>query len=176
MCFSAQASFTAAAFIGTIGVVTIARAKKPMRALAITPLFFALQQALEGIVWLTMDVGDSTSLLHKASMYTFLVFATMIWPVHINYAFGVESLTYLPPSIVQLVFYTVFFLYLLPTIGSFFISTLRWAWVFGVVVAVGWVVSVISFSMAVGSVWCFFGALASIITYVIVTQDADKAS
>lgn len=81
MCFSAQASFTAAAVIGVIGVASIIKAKPSLRPLAFTPLIFALQQATEGVVWVTLLDGDTTSLLHKASMYIFLMMATMLWPV-----------------------------------------------------------------------------------------------
>ena len=49
MCFSATASFSAAAVCGAIGVLTVRRASKPDLMLAFIPVIFALHQALEGV-------------------------------------------------------------------------------------------------------------------------------
>ena len=85
MCFSASASFTAAAVIGTVGLFALLKARRfPMHLFAVTPLFFALQQALEGIVWLTLMHGDSESLLNKVGVYGFLFFAGAFWPVWLS--------------------------------------------------------------------------------------------
>ena len=53
MCFSATASFSAAAVCGAIGVLTVRRASRPDLMLALIPVIFALHQAFEGVVWLT---------------------------------------------------------------------------------------------------------------------------
>lgn len=81
MCFSASASFIAAGILATLGAASVAWNKKPeYRLLALTPLLFALQQAAEGVVWLT--VADRANiLLHKLAVYTFLGFAGIIWPI-----------------------------------------------------------------------------------------------
>src|SRR5437763_578905 len=58
MCFSATASFSAAAVIGSVGIVTLrSAAAKPDRrilALAAFPALFALQQVVEGLLWLDL--------------------------------------------------------------------------------------------------------------------------
>ncbi len=53
MCFSAQASFGASAVLGIMGIYALRKAKQQERFLAMVPLLFAIQQACEGIVWVT---------------------------------------------------------------------------------------------------------------------------
>lgn len=83
MCFSAPASFIASGFLGTAGVATLTQ-KITRRELpfALVPFFFGLQQAAEGIIW----ISASGSLLSTIAMYTFLAFAFIIWPVYIPWA------------------------------------------------------------------------------------------
>lgn len=83
MCFSATASFAAAAVTGAIGVVTLRRAgSAAQRPLAAMPLLFAVQQAAEGGLWLALaqpDAGIWPWLLTQV----FLAFALVIWPVYV---------------------------------------------------------------------------------------------
>ena len=54
MCFSAEASFTAAAVLVPFGALSMTRAYKTdprYIPIATLPLLFGLQQALEGAVW-----------------------------------------------------------------------------------------------------------------------------
>jgi hypothetical protein len=81
MCFSAQASFAAAGALSIISLLSIKQAhQKKIVPLALTPLFFGIQQACEGVVWITLNNGDTTSLLHLAATYAFLFFAGVFWP------------------------------------------------------------------------------------------------
>ena len=85
MCFSATASFTAAGIIATVGLFALSKARTyPMYMFAATPLFFALQQALEGIVWVTLTQGDSASFMNKVGVYGFLFFAGVFWTVWVT--------------------------------------------------------------------------------------------
>jgi hypothetical protein len=53
MCFSATASFTASAVIGTIGIATLRQVREPRTLLfAAVPMIFAAHQFTEGMVWL----------------------------------------------------------------------------------------------------------------------------
>src|SRR5947207_2032011 len=84
MCFSAGASFTAAGALSIISLLSIKQARtKKIIPVALTPLFFGIQQASEGFVWITLNNGDTTSALHLISMYTFLFFAAVFWPTWI---------------------------------------------------------------------------------------------
>jgi len=82
MCFSATASFVTAGVTGAIGIVALARANEARELpLAAAPIIFALQQGIEGLLWLTLpsapDGPISTTLT-----YLFLFFAEAFWPVY----------------------------------------------------------------------------------------------
>lgn len=80
MCFSAQASFIASGAIAAIAVATIRKAKlKQEIPLALLPLFFSIQQFIEGLQWMS----DKTSLYSLVLGYAFLFFAFLFWPTFI---------------------------------------------------------------------------------------------
>lgn len=85
MCFSAGASFGASALLGSIGAVTVVKAKtRPQRLFAAIPLLFSVQQLSEGLLWVSLnDVGSPAG--QSFFTYTFLVFAMMVWPVWIPF-------------------------------------------------------------------------------------------
>jgi hypothetical protein len=86
MCFSAEASFGAGAVIGIVGVVAIRKASTPsQRIFATIPLFFAIQQCLEGILWLSLPNPDNL-FWQQIGTYGFLLFAWVVWPVFIPYS------------------------------------------------------------------------------------------
>lgn len=82
MCFSAEVSFTAAAVLGAIALVTLVKAKKnPDRYLiAAIPILFALQQLTEGIQWLYFNGTFGTEAGASAARELFLFIALIIWP------------------------------------------------------------------------------------------------
>jgi len=83
MCFSAGASFTAGAVLGTIGVATARRVQNPSQKLfAGIPFLFAFQQCAEGVLWLTLGSGGNSE-IQAAAVYIFLLTALVIWPVMI---------------------------------------------------------------------------------------------
>ena len=56
MCFSATASFTAGVPLLLIGVITISRVRNRKDLLyALIPMLFAIQQLIEGALWLTVN-------------------------------------------------------------------------------------------------------------------------
>ncbi len=80
MCFSSEASFTAAAVLGCIGVANFSQVRsKPQILLAALPLFFALQQFSEGLLWLSLSGGDP--FYGEVGLYLFLFFALIFWPL-----------------------------------------------------------------------------------------------
>jgi hypothetical protein len=79
MCFSATASFGAAAVLGTIGAVSVKKADKPSQIpFSLIPILFALQQVSEGLLWLSLS---HESLFHwkGPATYFFLFFAQFFW-------------------------------------------------------------------------------------------------
>lgn len=84
MCFSAQASFTVATALVTLGALSVNKAKTPLLKLfALTPLFFAVHQILEGIVWLTINNGQDSAQLLAAATHGYVLIAGSLWPIWI---------------------------------------------------------------------------------------------
>jgi hypothetical protein len=82
MCFSATASFVTAALTGTIGIVPLSRANGPRELpLAATPVLFALQQSIEGLLWLDLPLAPD-GLISAGLTLLFLFFAEVFWPVY----------------------------------------------------------------------------------------------
>ena len=77
MCFSAAASFSAAAVCGAIGAAALRQAGKADRMLAAIPVIFAAHQALEGAVWLTGGEG-----VGRCAGYGFASVAFCFWPIY----------------------------------------------------------------------------------------------
>jgi hypothetical protein len=88
MCFSATASFGSSAVLGSIGVISVAKAKtNSQRLFAGLPLIFAIQQFTEGLLWLSLK-NPAMSSWQSLFTYTFLVFAMMVWPFLIPFSIG----------------------------------------------------------------------------------------
>ncbi|MDJ0921557.1 MAG: hypothetical protein QNI84_10545 [Henriciella sp.] len=78
MCFSATASFAAAGLTGAVGVAAIVRAPSNRHLpFAAIPIVFAIQQAIEGLVWLRLESG--TPLESLPSVFAFI--AEALWPL-----------------------------------------------------------------------------------------------
>jgi len=86
MCFSAQASFVTAAITGAIGIVTLTKVNEPRELpFAATPLLFALQQAVEGLLWLNLPSAPDGSLTTMLT-FLYLFFAEAFWPLYAPFA------------------------------------------------------------------------------------------
>lgn len=203
MCFSASASFVASAALGSLGAIVYSK-KKDTREwpLALIPLVFAVQQAAEGFLWLSIGQSSSFTLLFTS---IFLFFAFFWWPTYIPYvAMSLET----NPSTKKLLRYTwylgtalgllLYGLFLLRPLPAFIAgNSICYAYypytlafdAFPLIMMVYIGVTVITgalsrhrifqlFSIAAGigaliawffhantftSVWCFFGALLSLI-------------
>ena len=83
MCFSATASFSAGALLLGIGTLTLrsARATRQPRALlfAAIPMLFAIQQLIEGVIWLTFT--DELPRLNAVMTHAYSFFSHVLWPV-----------------------------------------------------------------------------------------------
>jgi hypothetical protein len=85
MCFSASASFSSGAVLLAIGVLSLKSARLPAeRPFAAVPLLFALQQLIEGVVWLSFD-GAHASLRPPATL-AYVFFSHAFWPVFVPFA------------------------------------------------------------------------------------------
>ena len=97
MCFSASASFTAAAVLVPLGLYSthIARSteQKAYVPLAMTPAFFGTQQFIEGLQWTALDNGGLEP-LGTITARGFLFFAYCFWMIWIPYcAYSISKAT-----------------------------------------------------------------------------------
>ena len=82
MCFSAEASYTAAAILLSAGAVAMQRAFQRDRKylpLATLPLLFGLQQLFEGFVWTAGHRGNQSAIETFSLAYMF--FSWLAWPI-----------------------------------------------------------------------------------------------
>jgi len=86
MCFSATASFVTAGVTAAVGIASLSRVTEPRELpLAATPILFALQQSIEGLLWLTLPLAPSGSISTVLTLL-FLLFAQVLWPVYVPIA------------------------------------------------------------------------------------------
>ena len=80
MCFSATASFTVAAILFPVGAYCIKTARRidnKWMPLAISPIAFSIQQAIEGVVWFSVNSGDYA--ITAAAARGFIFFSHFFW-------------------------------------------------------------------------------------------------
>ena len=204
MCFSAEASFIAAAALVPTGLLTIIRAYNTDRRyfpLAALPFLFGLQQAMEGMVWLSNGNADAVERYSLAYMF----FSWMAWPTWVPFsAYFIETerrkpvylllaivggmlgaMQYFPyfahegwlttrflPHVIiyqgkELFDYIIgrdmtYSIYVAVVIGSLLLSSDTNVKIFGLLVAAVMIVTVIFFSYAYISIFCFGGAVMSL--------------
>lgn len=93
MCFSPTASFTASALLTFIGVKSMQKASKQRLMFASIPLLFAIQQAIEGALWLIL-LKAPDSVWRMWTGYGFLFFAYIIWPIWIPFCLMIAEQVY----------------------------------------------------------------------------------
>lgn len=82
MCFSATISYIAATVLVPTGLYAIHLARRlpnPWRLLAVTPLFFGLQQACEARVWQMVGAGESARAISFALGFHFFSHFLWLW-------------------------------------------------------------------------------------------------
>lgn len=85
MCFSTTASLIAGASLSAVGIVTAKKAKKKTELpFALIPLFFGIQQTIEGIIWLTFQFN--APMLNVAMTYLYSFFSHVWWPIYIPFS------------------------------------------------------------------------------------------
>ncbi len=82
MCFSASASFIASAALASIGTIAVYKNhRRPDWPLLAIPFIFAIQQAIEGFLWLSITQWNGQGTLLLSAL--FLFFAFFWWPAYI---------------------------------------------------------------------------------------------
>lgn len=85
MCFSASASFIAAGILISIGIFALYKTQKRYHLLALIPFIFGIQQACEGLVWLSLISKNFANAL-PFGMYGFLFCAFIVWPIWVPWS------------------------------------------------------------------------------------------
>ena len=86
MCFSALGSFSASVLLIPTGIYCLTEAMISDKAyvpISTWPLFFGLQQAVEGVLWLGIDSNELT-LIHTVSLcflFFFSLFLAVLDPI-----------------------------------------------------------------------------------------------
>ena len=86
MCFSAEASFIVSGTLLVIGVTTVRKSiyKKDL-PIAIIPFIFAIQQLVEGLLWVSLSNNDTSQIpFWLSNIYG--VFIGIIWPLFAPFA------------------------------------------------------------------------------------------
>lgn len=87
MCFSAEASFITGASLSAVGAVTLGRVeRKEELPFALIPLFFGIQQIIEGIVWLSFQFDAEAVNFFMVNLYS--LFSHVLWPIFLPLAVG----------------------------------------------------------------------------------------
>ncbi|MCB1984903.1 MAG: hypothetical protein H6936_05370 [Burkholderiales bacterium] len=93
MCFSATASFAVSAGLIPVGVYCVYKVRLVNRAywpFALYPLFFGIQQAAEGWLWLMLESGNMESI--RLPALSFVFFSHFFWLLWIPYScFVIEN-------------------------------------------------------------------------------------
>jgi len=93
MCFSANASFGISVALVPVGLYCLKSAaslKKPYWLFALIPLFFAIQQFFEGLVWLAIESGGDAHA--RLVALGFIFFSHLFWMIWIPLScYAVES-------------------------------------------------------------------------------------
>ena len=85
MCFSATASFTAGTVLLGLGTLTLRSARHPReRPFAAIPLLFAIQQLIEGVIWLTFR--HNAPQINVVMTYAYSFFSHVLWPIYVPLA------------------------------------------------------------------------------------------
>lgn len=80
MCFSAGASFAGGVIISAIGIATVRKVHKSSQLVfASIPLFFGLQQIVEGCLWMFLPEADQIN-AQKTTTFLYLILAQVLWP------------------------------------------------------------------------------------------------
>ena len=82
MCFGPVASFSASAVLASFGVLILRNVRSPKELLfAAFPALFALQQLVEGALWLVLANDAKPEAAVRVLSFGFLLFAYGLWPV-----------------------------------------------------------------------------------------------
>lgn len=114
------------------------------------------------ILWALLSLGLTVSLYFIVCLLLYKV-TPEIRGYHIEYVEGY-------PQSLRIIIFTI---YLIATITPLFVSTIKRTYILGILMSLSCLVTIIFFTQFLTSVWCFFGALLSIVIFWIL-HDAKR--
>lgn len=85
MCFSASASFVTGSSLLAFGALVVSKARRRAELpFAAIPLLFAMQQLIEGMIWLTFRFD--AALLNPPLTFAYSLFSHVLWPLYVPFA------------------------------------------------------------------------------------------
>lgn len=207
MCFSEEASFTAAVAVSVVAGATIQMAGlSRLTLLALTPLLFALQQFSEGLTWLHLKQVLEEGPLTRVAYNYYLLISLAGWPIWIPLSLLIAerektSKTILfcflvggflvasynlfaifngPVSAVAVghsiryevnIPYNEVWIYAIFTLLPWFFSSLKSAWLTGLVFIFSFIVAGFFYEFTFVSIWCFYAAVVSALVYKVVADN-----
>jgi hypothetical protein len=89
---------------------------------------------------------------------------------HINYPVP-NPLGITNAYVAQAVAWPIVLFYCISTITPFFVSSIPYAWVLGIIIGIGLIIAYTFYIMAFPSVWCFFAAASSVLLYFMIRKN-----
>ncbi len=166
MCFSATASFTASAVLGTVGVATIAKTKnRKAWMLSAVPLLF-LWPVYTPLMILMLEPNKIRRIILSLFCVSGAAVGTIFYANYLRQpeaAWVVNRCLYYPnqifhPDLLK-------YLYILVTGGAGFISSQTIVKLFCLMVLVGSIITYYFYAVNFTSVWCFFAAATSVMLF-----------
>ena len=135
-------------------------------ALVIWPVMIPLS------MWLMEEVKKRKKILASlivlggivSLFYAFCLILYNVTP-RIN-SFHIQYIHEFPQTLVDI----VYLFYIASIVVPLFISSVRWMWLLGIMIALSYLVTEIFFAQYLTSVWCFFAALSSVVIYWILSK------
>jgi len=115
------------------------------------------------ILWALLAVGAAVSFYYLYGLVVYRAHAEISY-MHINYMSNFKgTLSRIPTAV-----------YLVATLAPVFVSSVKRAYMLGVIIGLSAVVSIIFFTQCLISIWCFFAAVVSFIIYYTIRESHRK--
>ena len=115
------------------------------------------------VLWSLLAVGVALSFYYLYSLIVYRAHAEISY-MHINYKSNFKSSFASVPTA----------LYLIATLAPVFVSSVKRAYMLGVIIGLSAMVSVIFFTECLISIWCFFAAVVSFVVYYTIRESHKK--
>jgi len=120
-------------------------------------------KARKKILWSLLVLGVMISFYYLYGLVAYHAYAEISY-MHINYKSNFQN-TYSHPATG---------LYLIATLAPVFVSSVKRAYILGVIIGMSALVSIIFFTECLISIWCFFAAVVSFVIYYTIRESHRK--